>query len=173
MAGLSLADAISARAQQSSENSATNGNTPGGDFASQEMASHFADFMSILCLLLSLPTEPAGGGGGSGLSVPPDLVRRALSVLEAAHGGGGLFRFPPFGSAWLRPLLTEAIKGLGEGAHPLLQEEVRRLVFDMAEVGWCLLSAHVAIAAAAPPHPVLSLASVGKDGVKQTSLYVS
>lgn len=146
MAGLSLANAISACAQQSSgvgDSSTLNGNAPGGDFASQEMASHFAGFMSVLCLLLSLPTERAGGGGdggagggggGGGLSVPPDLVRRALSVLEASHRGGGLFRFPPFGSAWLRPLLTEAMRGLGEGVHPLLQEEVRRLVFDMAEV---------------------------------------
>ena len=140
MAGLSLADAISARAQQSSgvgDSSSLNGNAPGSDFASQDMASHFSGFMSVLCLLLSLPAERAGGGGGGdggGLSVPPDLVRRALSVLDASHRGGGLFRFPSFGSAWLRPLLTEAMRGLGEGAHPLLQEEVRRLIFDMAEV---------------------------------------
>lgn len=112
----------------------------GDSFASEAMASHFDGLMSILRLLLSLPAANSphgveGGGGGSrGHAVPPDLVRNGLCVLEASHRGGGLFRFPPFVSRWLQPLLTDALKGLAEGAHPLLQEEVRRLVFDMAEV---------------------------------------
>lgn len=77
------------------------------------------------------------GSGGEGLehhSVPPDLVRRGLLVLEAAHKGRGLFRFPPFASFWLPPMLTDALKGLTDGVHPLLKEEVGALVFDMAEV---------------------------------------
>ncbi|CAN0323787.1 unnamed protein product, partial [Hapterophycus canaliculatus] len=40
----------------------------------------------------------------------------------------------PFASRWLQPLLTDALRGLAEGAHPLTQEEVRRLVFELAEV---------------------------------------
>ncbi|CAN0380058.1 unnamed protein product, partial [Ectocarpus sp. 13 AM-2016] len=42
--------------------------------------------------------------------------------------------FPPFAATWLQPLLTDALRGLAEGAHPLTQEEVHRLVFDLAEV---------------------------------------
>lgn len=113
------------------------------------MATHFSGLMTVFRLLLSLPTPPAaspltgdttggssgGGGGGGGHSVPPDLVRRGLSVLEASHRAGGLFRLPPFAATWLQPLLTDALRGLAEGAHPLTQEEVHRLVFDLAEVG--------------------------------------
>ncbi|CAN0215064.1 unnamed protein product [Ectocarpus sp. 4 AP-2014] len=107
------------------------------------MATHFSGLMTVFRLLLSLPTPPAssplpggttGGSGGGGHSVPPDLVRRGLSVLEASHRTGGLFRFPPFAATWLQPLLTDALRGLAEGAHPLTQEEVHRLVFDLAEV---------------------------------------
>lgn len=137
---MSLANAISARAQQSSAtlNNPTKAATAAtGDFASEEMRSHFEGLMSILHLLLSLPTISAGSDrdGQDGHSVPPDLVRRGLRVLEASHRGGGLFRFQPFVSRWLGPLLTDALRGLAEGAHPLLQEEVRHLVFDVAEVG--------------------------------------
>lgn len=99
--------------------------------------------MTVLRLLLSLPTaesQPGGAGGGAGggsggHSVPPDLVRRGLSVLDAAQRGGGLFKFQPFAAGWLQPLLTDALRGLAEGAHPLTQEEVGHLVFGMAEVG--------------------------------------
>lgn len=92
--------------------------------------------MQVLHLLLSLPLPMNTGGIVSeGHSVPPDLVRRGLHVLDDAHRkSGGLFGFSPFASRWLRPILTDALRGLVEGAHPLLQEEVRRLVFDMAEV---------------------------------------
>ena len=92
--------------------------------------------MYVLRLTLSLPTKSSGGGSGQeGHSVPPDVVRRGLQVLEGAHReAGGLFRFPPFASRWLEPILTDALRGLTEGAHPLLQEEVRHLVFGMAEV---------------------------------------
>ncbi|CAN0371966.1 unnamed protein product, partial [Ectocarpus sp. 13 AM-2016] len=107
------------------------------------MATHFSGLMTVFRLLLSLPTPAAssplpggttGGSSGGGHSVPPDLVRRGLSVLEASHRTGGLFRFPPFAATWLQPLLTDALRGLAEGAHPLTQEEVHRLVFDLAEV---------------------------------------
>lgn len=153
-AGGSLAGALSAhaQAQQASSVGGGGGGSAGG-FASEAMGLHFSGLMTVLRLLLSLPsasqTAPSpggansGSGGGAGCggegeqgghSVPPDLVRRGLSVLEASQRGGGLFRFQPFVSGWLQPLLTDALRGLAEGAHPLTQEEVRHLIFGMAEV---------------------------------------
>lgn len=115
--------------------------------------------MGILRLVLSaLPTTAAGYSGGAGgtaamgstvgtagarvvqeqhISVPPDVVRGALSVLEEAHKGRGLFQFPPYLSVWLPVMLTDAVKGLTEGLHPLMKEEVGLLVFNMAEVRRC------------------------------------
>lgn len=120
------------------------GSSPAGGFASEAMAIHFSSLMTVLRLLLSLPaadSQPGSGGdgssGGAGHSVPPDLVRRGLSVLEAAQRGGGLFRFQPFSAGWLQPLLNDALRGLAEEAHPLTQEEVGHLVFGMAEVREC------------------------------------
>lgn len=132
-----------------------------GDFASDAMAGHFDSLMTVLRLLLSAPNatsdaangvgNSSGSGRGAGVtigklqqqqqpqeqqqqhSVPPDLVRRGLRVLEGAHRGRGLFGFSPFASVWLQPLLNDALKGLTEGAHPLLKEEVGVLVFGMAE----------------------------------------
>ncbi|CAM9999080.1 unnamed protein product [Ascophyllum nodosum] len=136
----SLASAIAARSQRQdaagSPNDGRGENLSGTGFASEEMASHFGGLMYVLRLTLSLPTKSSGGGSGQeGHSVPPDVVRRGLQVLEGAHReAGGLFRFPPFASRWLEPILTDALRGLTEGAHPLLQEEVRHLVFGMAEI---------------------------------------
>lgn len=135
-AGGSLADAIAARASKSSGGGSS---SPAGGFASEAMSLHFSGLMAVLRLLLSLPTadSPSGSGSGSGSgghSVPPDLVHRGLSVLEASQRGGGLFRFQPFSSGWLQPFLTDALRGLAEGAHPLTREGVGQLVFGVAEV---------------------------------------
>lgn len=132
----SLASAIAARSRRQAVTATPEKGAVGADFASEEMASHFEGLMQVLHLLLSLPLPMNSGGVmNEGHSVPPDLVRRGLHVLYDAHRkSGGLFSFSPFASRWLQPMLTDALRGLVEGAHPLLQEEVRRLVFNMAEV---------------------------------------
>lgn len=133
-----MASALSAHVQQSAAQSGGSSSSE-SDFSSATMSSHFSGLMSILLMLLSVhaasnSSRGSDARGGGSHSVPPDLVRRALAVLEASHRGGGLFRFPPFSSAWLQPFLTDTLRGLAEGAHHLLQDEVRHVIFDMAEV---------------------------------------
>ncbi|CAM9516189.1 unnamed protein product [Discosporangium mesarthrocarpum] len=117
--------------------------------ANENMAEHFNKIMTVLHLLLTTADQrghsPFGpmtwAGLGAGIqeqqgppSVPPDVARLCLEVLDEADHTVGLFRFTPFSDVWLETFLTDALLGLGEGEHPTLQEEIRSLVFRLAEV---------------------------------------